>query len=279
VSLLEHYNGSSGGCHFRKILLGRRRFRPRDCETLHQNLKKKHDKDVRVMPGHAEATYSQRWRRQEGICPVPSGQDYQWKTCFGWHWLSVRRSPVLEDSRKLCRIVKTNLPQIQQVLDDCWHWGRVNRWGRYAGVGGSKESLDQQLLKEFFNGKEKPNRGLTPTRPVRLRSCVQGVIWGVVRLQRRQRIFCLWWTPLTLGIAMSVVSWLRLFQEGTIPAQEVKDFTTYQASRPLLPSRYSSCERAHDQGHHFWVNSIGTVFPPLPAEFPNWGCGNSERRE
>jgi len=95
-------------------------------------------------------------------------------------------------------LFKKTLQPVQQVLDDSGF--KKTEIDEIVLVGGSTRIPKvQQLMKDFFNGKE-PNRGINPDEAVAYGASVQGGILGGQADDETKDILLIDVTPLTLGI-------------------------------------------------------------------------------
>jgi heat shock protein 5 len=100
---------------------------------------------------------------------------------------------------ELCAdLFKKTLKPVQQVLDDSGM--KKTEIDEIVLVGGSTRIPKvQQLIKDFFNGKE-PNRGINPDEAVAYGAAVQGGILGGEHSDETKDMLLIDVTPLTLGI-------------------------------------------------------------------------------
>merc|ERR1711957_291211 len=164
-------------------------------------------------------------------------------------------------------LFKKTLQPVQQVLDDAGM--KKTEIDEIVLVGGSTRIPKvQQMIKDFFNGKE-PNRGINPDEAVAYGAAVQGGILGGEDSEALGQVLLIDVTPLTLGIETVGGVMTKVLPRGTvIPAKKSQVFTTYQDQQSVVSLAVYEGERALTKDNHNLGKFDMTGIPPAPKGVP-----------
>ena len=245
--------------------LGGEDFDNRVLDFLIKKIKKQHNQDVGKNKGAIQKLKTEIEKAKRSLSSSPQATMEIEELVEGLDFKDTITRAKFEELNM--DLFKKTMEPVEKVMGDGGM--KKNEVHEVVLVGGSTRIPKiQQLIKDYFNGKE-PNKGINPDEAVAYGAAVQGGILGGETSEATEGVVLIDVTPLTMGIETVGGVMTKIISKGTvIPAKKSQTFTTYQDNQTTVTIHIYEGERPMTKDNHslgkFDLNGI----PPAPRGQP-----------
>jgi len=245
--------------------LGGEDFDNRMVDHFVQEFKRKHKKDI---SGNARAMRRLRTACERAKRSLSSSAQTAIEIDSLFEGVDFFSSITRARFEELCMdLFRSTMTPVESVLKDAKM--SKSQVSDVVLVGGSTRIPKiQQLLTDFFNGKE-PSRSINPDEAVAYGAAVQAAILTDNISEKTAGMVLLDCTPLSLGLETSGEVMTTLVPKGTtIPASKKQIFSTYADNQPAVTIQVYEGERARTRDNNKLGEFTLTGIPPMPRGTP-----------